>query len=252
MSSTIGDLATAALILSVMHKDVPDEWEHSVAPAEFRRWELREKLHEAWKLEHERILNPPAPPTPVLPLPAAQPRPSVLRPAPSETDGDGPALPDSVETGSLGDDYDHWVILAEEVGRNPADFVRQWFRDIEGGWEKSEGPVRIAQYRKAIAYYRNKNAAHGGGEIDTTRCFKCGAKGIEKHRRDNNALYYECSNDDCGFTRDDGWVPTRWDPESWQQKRDRLEQSRRRGQQRSGGGGGRSYGGRGNYGGRRQ
>lgn len=241
MSSSIGDLATAAIVLSTMLKDIPDEWENSVNPAEFRRWDLREKLLEAWKLEHERIVKPPAPVAPVLALPAA--RPSVLAPTPAETQ---PTLPESVETGTLGDDYDHWVILAEEVGRNPADFVRQWFRDVDGGWEKSESPVRIEQYRKAIAYYRNKNAVQNGGEIDTTKCFKCGAPGIAKHRRDNNALYYECSNDDCGFTGDRGWIPTRWDPDSWVEKRDKMMAARSRGQQRSGGrsSGGRSYGGR--------
>lgn len=140
----------------------------------------------------------------------------------------------------VGGSFDEWVALADALGRNVQDVLRQWHssRDgIEGGWDKATDQQRAEQYGKALSYYQNKAAEPG--EIDPLICFKCGTK-AEEHRTRNNEPFFKCPNTRCGFNGTNGWVSTMWDTSNYSEKRQKWQEGRQRAQQR----GGRSYAGR--------
>jgi hypothetical protein len=132
--------------------------------------------------------------------------------------------------------FDEWVALADALGRNVQDVIRQWHssRDgIEGGWDKATDAQRAEQMAKALAYYQNKNAEPG--EIDYTICYVCGSKGRELKTRSGD-LFYACSKETCGFNGREGkFVNTAWDATNYTEKREKWRAGRQRAQQRGGG-----------------
>lgn len=54
--------------------------------------------------------------------------------------------------------YDDWALFAEREGRNPADFIRTWFRDIEGGFDASTAAQRVDQWAKAKRWIAEQKA----------------------------------------------------------------------------------------------
>lgn len=54
--------------------------------------------------------------------------------------------------------YDDFAELAEANGRNPADFVRVWFKDLDGGYELSTAAQRVDVYAQARAWCAEQKA----------------------------------------------------------------------------------------------
>lgn len=54
--------------------------------------------------------------------------------------------------------YDDFAELAEANGRNPADFVRVWFKDLDGGYELSTASQRVDIYARARAWCVDQKA----------------------------------------------------------------------------------------------
>lgn len=104
--------------------------------------------------------------------------------------------------------YDDWARLAEANGRNPADFVRTWFRDIEGGFDSSTAAQRVDQYaaaRRWLAEQRAKESAprpkvingggggrsEGGGKVGP--CPECGG---DRQVKTKYGWKYRCDDHD--------------------------------------------------------
>jgi hypothetical protein len=99
--------------------------------------ELLPKMIEGLQAEVQRIIDgPKATRTAAAPAPA---------PAPAE-----PLAADY--------SYDDWAAFAEREGKNPADFVRTWFRDVEGGFDASTAAQRVDQWAKAKAWVAAQKA----------------------------------------------------------------------------------------------
>lgn len=54
--------------------------------------------------------------------------------------------------------YNDFAELAEAHGRNPADFVRVWFKDLDGGYELSTASQRVDIYAGARAWCVDQKA----------------------------------------------------------------------------------------------
>jgi hypothetical protein len=220
----------------------PEEWANSMDVVQSRAFERWELLHKAFCAQAQRVIDgangePPATSQQSSIL-------DVIR------DGGHRKVDDIAELNreraaaggrkveERGESYEDWVALAEEVDRKPTDFIRKWMADV-GGWDRSSAEDRVQQYQKAQAWYASQqDGGREAGEIDTSRCPRCGSEGDEKQRRSDGHTFYVCTNQRCGFQGDDGWVSTKWDDENWLDKREQVERMK------NGGGRGRSGGGR--------
>lgn len=218
MSGTIFDYAQSYLIIrQILEREANrgDATEEEVDSAKDLIIEIEQSLIDTWRASIRLFGEAPPAPANIVPMPGVTP-----------------------DAGVDSFDYARFVALFEKYSVPPTDGIRKWFSDV-GGWDKATSADKVAIYNKAQDYYagRDPNAEH-----DKRRCYACGSPGDAKTTRDGET-YYTCSNRDCGFQGNSGWVTSSWDENNWEEKRSRLR----------GGGRGRGGGGRGGsrYGGRR-
>jgi hypothetical protein len=159
--------------------------------------ELIPKMIQGLEAEVQRIITGPV-------RQGQQPGPAAAAPAP-------PAEPLKADY-----TYDDWAGFAEAEGRNPADFVRTWFRDVEGGFDASTAEQRVDQWSKARAWVAAQKAREapqerprvmngGGGRrgntVATATCQKCGSNDyksvvVKKDGPNKGKVFRACNNCD--------------------------------------------------------
>lgn len=97
--------------------------------------------------------------------------------------------------------------------------LARWFRDV-GGWDKSTPDQRAEIYEAMVDYYRRKSSAPTQRDKDDiARCYACGSVGRERQSR-SGAVFYTCSNPNCGFTgRDGDFRASTWDADNYEEKK---------------------------------